>query len=79
MRRASSDSLFGSPERTLSSHSAMRAARHAFRRTGEIVIGQIFPASKGVVQTLHAQQLTSNGTANIADNPDVKFSSMLTV
>ena len=28
---------------------------------------------------LHAQQLTSNGTANITDNPDVTFSSMATV
>ena len=54
-------------------------ARHALRRTGEIVIGQVFLASGGVAQTLHAQQLTSNGTANITGNPDVKFSSMLSV
>ena len=48
-------------------------------RTGEIVIGQVFLAPRGVAQMLHAQQLTSNGTANITDNLDVTFSSMLTV
>ena len=32
-------------------------ARPAFRRTGEIVIGQIFPSSRGVEQTLHAHAM----------------------
>ncbi|MDA7978911.1 MAG: hypothetical protein MPJ50_09105 [Pirellulales bacterium] len=32
-----------------------------------------------MAQTLHAQQLTSNGTANITDNLDVTFSSMAAV
>ncbi|MDA7980592.1 MAG: hypothetical protein MPJ50_17680, partial [Pirellulales bacterium] len=45
----------------------------------ETDIGQIFPSSREVAQTLHAQQLTSNGTANITGNPDVTFSSMATV
>ncbi|MDA7979275.1 MAG: hypothetical protein MPJ50_10970 [Pirellulales bacterium] len=48
-------------------------------RTVEINIGQIFLASRGVAQTRHAQQLTGNATVNITGNPDVKFSSMLTV
>ncbi|MDA7977371.1 MAG: hypothetical protein MPJ50_01220 [Pirellulales bacterium] len=55
------------------------AAFPALTRTGEIDIGQVFLAFKGWAQTLHAQQLTSNGTANITGNPDVKLSSMLTI
>ena len=59
--------------------SPRHSARAALTRTGEIDIGQVFLAFRGWAQTLHAQQLTSNGTANITGNLDVTLSSMLTV